>query len=248
MRKLYILLLLFIFLMKPAFAARPLLTDDSEPVANGKILIESGFIDQKNKELDYSSYLTTSIKYGISNSMDIGIDIPYLNLKKNDADPVAGFSDFVIKSKINILSPEDYFIGIALCLGTKLSNSSYEKGFGSGNADYFANIIFTKLFGDHKLHFNIGYTLVGDIPSQDFNNLVNYDLALEYKLIETIYLVGEITGSNHANRLIYSHPLLAILGANWKISPTFTLDIGYGFGLNDASLKNYSTMGVTIGI
>ncbi|MFA5879176.1 MAG: transporter [Candidatus Margulisiibacteriota bacterium] len=247
MRKILFLLILII-LAKPALACRPLLTDDSAPVRNGKIQIESGLISSYQRYIDYDSIILNSIKYGISNSIDFGIDVGYENLQIVDFDPVAGFTDLVFKSKINILTPENNFVGISALIGTKINSADYEKFLGSGSTNYFANLIFTKLFGDHKLHLNVGYALIGDSPDEDFLDMLNYDLAFEYKLVETVCLVGEIVGTTNPHRYLYSQILLANLGANWQLSPTFVLDIGYGVGLNNTSLKNYFTTGVTINL
>lgn len=75
MKSVYILILFLLANSLPAFAARPLSTDDATTVDKSHFELECGFEYQDKTDDEYN--WTTTLKYGLSENLDIGPEIPY---------------------------------------------------------------------------------------------------------------------------------------------------------------------------
>jgi hypothetical protein len=228
-----------------AWACRPLTVDDCPPTEKGKIGIESGFSSFKSANYDSNVSEVTSLKYGILDNMDIGIDLPYLNYTQTGAQNVSGLGDATVKAKIKIIPSENNFAGLSFTAGAKLSNGDASKGLGTGVTDYSINSILTKELDKLALHFNLGYTLIGQPAGQTLNNVLNYGCAFESPIIADVTLLGEIYGSTNSDPASNINPLTATLGANKEVIPGLTADAGVSVGLNDAAPQNIIMVGLT---
>ncbi len=244
-RSLLLLLFINVLLYSSAWACRPLTVDDCPPIEKGKIGIESGISSLKIS--DYVSNLTevTSVKYGIFNNIDVGVDLPYLNFTQNGAPNISGLGDAIVKTKINVVPSEDHFAGLSFTAGAKLSNGDANKGLGSGATDYSINSILTKELDKLSMHLNLGYTMIGQIAGQSLRNVLNYGCAFEAPFIADATLLGEIYGFTNSDPASDLNPLTATLGANKKVISGLTADAGFSVGLNDAAPQNVFMIGLT---
>ena len=225
----------------PAFAARPLNTDDAGTVDQGKFEIEAGVEVEKAKNVDETSTgLAVQVKYGILENLDAGIEIPYAA-----SDP-SGIGDATLKGKINFVEETESAPAISLGIDIKLANGDKDQGLGTGYMDYGINGILSKEMGPVTGHANLGYTIVGIEEGGDSENVISYGIAVEYPVNDAVNIVGEIFGSSVANAS--TNPLDAQIGANWALNDMATLDGGLDFGLSDASPEYKATVGITLTI
>ena len=227
-------LLFFLTLGSSAFAARPLSVDDAATVDRGSWEIEEGYeLDQPRNGGDSSGNFGTSVKYGLLNNLDVGIEFPY-----SASDP-SGVGDAVVKGKLALTDK------LALGINVKLTNADADSGLGSGYADYGLNGIFTTQLGAAETSLNVGYTVVGqDGGASPDTNELSYGAAVVYPLSEKANFMGEICGSSVPSQA--PDPLDALLGINFGFNDLFTIDGGISLGLTDASSKYRATVGSTL--
>jgi len=237
--------LMFILFCGTVWACRPLTVDDCPPIDKGKIGIETGISSLKAPDYDSNLTEVTSIKYGLLNNVDIGIDLPYLNYTLTGAQNVAGLGDATIKTKINLIPLENNFAGLSVTAGAKFGSGDANKGLGSGTTDYVINSIFTKESNKIKMHLNFGYTMIGQVAGKTLRNVVNYGWAFELPMFADLNLLGEVYGSTNPDPTSDLNPLVATVGANKEVFSGLTADAGLSVGLNDAAAQNIFMIGLT---
>ncbi|MFA4967796.1 MAG: transporter, partial [Candidatus Margulisiibacteriota bacterium] len=227
----FLFLMIIIISYIPAWACLPLTVDDCPPTEKGKVGIETGYSSIKLSNYDGNMTAVTSIKYGLINNVDVGIDLPYLNYTQTGAQNVSGLADATVKTKINIIPLEDHFSGLSLTAGAKLSNGDANKGLGSGATDYSINSILTKELNKLTMHLNLGYTMIGQVAGQTLRNVMNYGWAFESPMLAGINLLGEVYGSTNPDPTADLNPLAATIGANKEVFSGLTADAGLSVGL-----------------
>ncbi len=91
------------------------------------------------------------------------------------------FTDSVVYVKYRIWGEGNYYPAFTLKPQVKIPTADEKKGLGSGKTDSGLTAVFSKSFVDVNLHFNIGYTLIGEKGATDELNL---GLAGEYEVMK----------------------------------------------------------------
>ena len=225
------------FVGSPAHAARPLITDDFYTVAEGGYELEAGYTATENQDC-YINSAGLSFKRGILSNFDLGIEVPYTIFASSGV--VAGLNDIYLHAKYCFLktSADD---GLTARLDYKFNNGNVSHGLGSGDNDYWLVLIASKIFGQTKTHYNLGYVNVGYNAGRLEDDYVAYSAALEYPAFgEQGDLVAELVG----NTSLVPNPLFVQLGGRGVLVEGFKLDAGYSVGLKENSIKNAFTAGI----
>jgi len=69
---------------------------------------------------------------------------------------------------------------------------------GTGQIDYTAYFIISKLIGPVDIHLNAGYTVLGPIPGVTLHNQFDYAAAFEWYINKRFNFVGEVIGNTAA--------------------------------------------------
>lgn len=239
---LFVILALFASSL-PIYACRPLVVDDCPVTEKSIVSIETGISSVRGSSIDGNANETTSLKYGIFNNADIGIDIPYQFLKQDNS-YINGIGDITIKSKINIVDYVKEWAGLSFVLGSKLANGDSEKGLGAGSVDYIVNTIATKALGLGLIHTNLGYTFTDD---KTIRNTWQYGCSFDYPLLSDMHLMGELVGNTNPDISADGDFLATQIGINKSISG-IVFDVGVSFGFGKASPANVYSLGLTMGI
>jgi cobalt/nickel transport protein len=104
---LFLILPSFLLCSTPAFAARPLTTEDAWTVEKGKFQLEGGFdaLRQDNHDMEYTPSLI--LTYGLLEQMDAGIGSGYLFLNPKEGDKESGFADTDLKAKYRLIDEKE---------------------------------------------------------------------------------------------------------------------------------------------
>jgi hypothetical protein len=246
-RNLLFLLLLIpliqILYLSHASAGRPLSTDDAFTVEKGKFQIEMGFdvTRQDNHDREISPSMTLS--YGLLERMDLGIGSGYLFLHPKEGKNENGLGDTELKLKYRLLDEKDWIPAFALSGKLKIPTASKSKGLGSGREDFGINAIATKNLGKRfLLHFNLGYTFIGE---NHVDNELNYSLGCQFILTEKWALVGEIVRVNNLNGQTNDDPFSGLFGTYYLITDNIVWDGGVEIGMNRAAPDFRITAGLT---
>ncbi|MBN3033493.1 MAG: hypothetical protein JW873_05295 [Candidatus Saganbacteria bacterium] len=236
MRKGFLLsLALTLALVLPAWAARPLVTDDFGTVDPGKYELETGYsaVTPKAAGSTTSNNYGVSFKRGFTSCFDLGIEAPY------SATNPTGLGDAVLHAKYKALTiGEDE--GLTARLDVKLTNGDSASGLGTGYTDYTLMAIYSKPIAGFKTHYNLSYTLVGVPSGAPEANITGYSAALEKELTAGIDAVGEYYGTTMPG--VSSNNVQ--VGGRWQALEAVRFDAGYSLALDDNS-DNVATVGLT---
>ena len=123
-----------------AFATHPLITDDAGTIGAGKTQLEVNGEYGHEKE-DGVTIETTqgaaSLSYGLNESMDLVIGLPYQHVRATDDTTIMtdnGFSDTSLEVKWRFYEHDD--LSLAIKPGITLPTGDDEAGFGAGKVSY----------------------------------------------------------------------------------------------------------------
>jgi hypothetical protein len=231
-------------------AGRPLVVDDADPVERGRVEVEFGI------ELETDANVKTwgaplTIAPGITDWLEVGIGTAALYVDDEEASPqrVAGVGDVVIGAKARFaILPFDIKLAIAPFL--KIPAADEDRGLGSGELDGGGTLIVTKEFSEErKLHFNVGYTFVGDVPEEQLKDVLFIGIAGETSIPglieERLQVVVEFFGTTKETADDRGD-FQGRLGVRYLLVEDLVLDGAIGRSLTShPAVEFFSTVGLT---
>jgi cobalt/nickel transport protein len=225
------------------YAARPLTTDDAWTVERGTFQLEFGFDASRQDNHDRELNPSLTLTYGLLDNIDLGLGSGIIFLNPKEGEQENGFADTELKTKIRLFDEKHWIPAFAISGILKIPTASTSKGLGSGQTDFGMNAIVTKNLSKRVvLHFNLGYTLIGE---DHVDNELNYSVAGQLVLTDKCAMVGEITGGNNLNGQKGDDPLSALVGAYYLIRDDLVWDTGLEIGMSKAAPDFRITTGVT---
>jgi len=235
---LFFVFLLLLCVSHSVEAGRPLNTDDAGVVTPKTLEVEFAYehVNSVDNENNLSLVLTT----GLFDSLDVGVEIPYQFIDVNNSDNQNGVSDISLTTKWNVYSDEDLF-DATLSFNYKSDNGNDEMSLGTGEREYTILAIISKEISDVAIHFNLGPTIVlnGD-------DVINYNIASQWSVAETLSLAGELFGSHNFQDGFDDNSLSTLFGFIYEFNEKVVCDLGFTFGISDADPDFKVTTGVTI--
>jgi hypothetical protein len=216
--------LIALFPFSAAFAQqRPLVTEDPETIGAGRLLLESGldlewdvFYPVSGLSGDRFAVPTIGVSIGVSSIAEIQIDggfyqrlsvtdretAPLSGVLDFDDDDTSDVEDFVLATKVRLVSESGARPALGLRVATKLPNASNESGLGHDLTDFFASLLIGKTVRSVRVVGNAGVAILGDptsdVPEQ--NDLMTYGVSIARAMTTAAELVGEVNGrANFAN-------------------------------------------------
>jgi len=236
--------LLSLLFLSPAFAGRPLTTDDAYTIEKGKFQVETGFDYLRSDNHDREFAPTLTLSYGVLERMDIGVGSAYLFVHPDEGKNENGFGDSALKIKYRLVDQKDWIPSFAISGTLIIPTASESKGLGSGKTDFNINTIFTwNLSKRWQLYGNAGYTFIREHGA---DNEFNYSIAGQFLLSDKWALVGEIVGVNNFNGGKGDDPLSGLLGVQYLMTDSVVWDAGVEMGMNKAAPDFRITAGFTL--
>lgn len=248
-----------LIITEAAFAAHPLITDDSG--TNGK----GNFQFELNSEFGYDkessdgitvkergTEVKTSLSYGITDSADIIAGLPYQwNRTEEDGTLISeenGISDMSVELKWRFYEQDG--LSFALKPGLTLPTGSEDKGLGAGRVCYSLFFITSKKFDSSAVHINAGYLrneykLETDKTSQR-KDLWHFSVAGTYEIVENLQLIANIGIEKNSDINSKIDPAFALAGLIWSVTKNFDLDMGFKMGLNQSETDYAILTGLTL--
>lgn len=238
-----------------AFAAHPLITDDTGTQGKGKFQLEINSEFTKEKEQQYNpdeakwetkketgGELATIISYGIMDNLDIVLGLPY-QWKKTRIDGVVttdateqgdGISDMSLEVKWRFYEKDG--LSFALKPGITFPTGDENKGLGNGKVSYGLIFITTKEIKPWAFHLNLGshhneYKLQAD-KDANRKDLWHASLASEVEVVKDLKAVANIGIERNPDKTSNTHPAFILGGLIYSISESIAVDAGIRAGLN----------------
>jgi len=232
-------------LAETAFAAHPLITDDTGTQGMGKSQIEVNgeFSTDKEKEEgitkeEREGELASIVSYGLVENTDIVLGIPYQSIKiKENGDVISGedgMGDVSLEIKWRFYEKEG--ASFALKPGITLPTGDEDKGLGNGRASYSLVFITSGEIDAWAFHFNLGY-LRNEYKREEDKDANRKDLwhvsfASSVAVAKDLQIVTNIGTERNPDRDSNTHPAFILGGAIYSITENFDIDLGIKAGLN----------------
>ncbi len=226
----------------PAFAARPLLTEDSGTVDKGAFELELGFDYLRDHNRDQFYIPSAQLKYGPMEKMEVAATIGYIFNDVHEGELLDGWSDTFVYLKYQLWDEGETYPAFTMKPLIKFSTATWKKVQGSGETDYALGAVFSKSFSNLKLHFDAFYFWVGE---KDKTDILSTGLAAEYDLQKGWTAVGEIRYLENFNADRKDDPIFVNLGLKKKYGPA-VFDTAFHIGLNSAAQDYGFTVGLTL--
>lgn len=208
---------------------RPLLTDDVDITPSGSLQISAGVDFTQNEKFplsglkgDLTRVGNINVRLGVNSNVEIEVEgtlqnylsvnsrstsaIP-LNIANNSSND---FGDFIVSTKIKLLSETKRRPSIATKTSIQLPNSDQSRGIGTNQINYFGKLIIGKHFGKTysnkqrqvNVFGNIGIGLM-TAPTQLFtqNDIFLYGLGSVVRVNKNINIVGDISGRQNTRKV-----------------------------------------------
>ncbi len=228
-------------LTETCYAAHPLITDDAGTQGKRKAQLEFtgeyGHDSENGVTTDSLVFpLTPVLSYGITDSTDIVLGIPFERIKTRKTDGSktdSGVSDMSVQGKWRFY--DKHGLSFALKPGITLPTGNENKGLGNGKLSYSAFFIVTKEIAPWAFYFNIGYfrneyKLRTD---QDANrkNIWHISLASQRDIVKGLKAVANIGIERNPDKTSSSAPAFLLGGLIYSITEDIDIDAGVKYGL-----------------
>src|SRR3990172_3937253 len=238
-----------------AFAAHPLITDDTGTQGKGKILFE--FIgeyghDKEDGETTKSLEIPTVpfFSYGVTDAIDLVLGLPYQRIETETAGAttrVKGISDASVEVKWRFYEKDG--LSFAVKPGISLPTGDEEKGLGSGKVSYSTFLITTKEVAPWAFHFNVGYVrneykLQAD-EEANRKDIWHVSLASQVEVVKDLDLVANIRMERNLDKTSDTHPAFILGGLIYSVSENLDIDLGVKGGLNKTETDYSVLAGIT---
>jgi len=223
-----------------AFAAHPLITDDTGTQGKGKFQLEvnSEFNYDKEAKEGITTEATggavaTALSYGITDNIDVVLGIPYQWFKvKEDGEVTSkenGISDMSLELKWRFFEKDG--LSLALKPGITLPTGDDKKGLGTGRATYGLYFITTKEIEPWAFHLNLGYVR-NENKADERKDIWYASLAGEVEVVKNLKVVANIGVKRNPDDASNTHPAFILGGLIYSLSENFDIDFGIKGGLN----------------
>jgi len=213
-------------------AGRPLVVDDAWAVEPGVVEFEAG-VAYLRTDTPHSYDIPLALTAGVLPDLEVGIgfggviEVREDVLSFHQAD--GGLGDLTAGLKWNPLSADRWFADHALAFGVKFPTAN--GNWGTGQTDFDLTYIASRMLSElWSVHFNVGYTWIGDTDEMRLEDVFHAGLAAGWLVQERIELVGEVYTGVPIGRE-WDSGLSLGGGVRWNVFGACTLDAYLGSGL-----------------
>lgn len=242
-----------------AFAAHPLITDDTGTQGKGRLQIEVNAEYAKDKETadgvtvkETGTEAALTFSWGVTEETDFVIGIPRQSfILKEDGAQVAsesGVSDLSLELKYRFY--EKNGLSLAVKPGVSMPTGDEEIGLGTGKVCYGIMFITTKEAGSWTIHGNAGYN-INEFKLQadrDANRrgIWHVSAAAEYEVVKDLKAVANLGIEQKSEKGTGTDPAFLIGGLIYALSENFDVDAGIKLGLNRAETDTTVLAGIAM--
>lgn len=246
----------FIFFMITTIclAAIPLVTEDAGTQGKGNFQLEILGIYSKNKECkdekipcneSQQAGVEGVITYGITDTVDIELSVPYLFLRFNEGETIEktdGLSDAAIEMKWRFFEKDS--LSFAIKPGISLPVGNEDKGLGSGRTAYYLHLIISKEWGPWSFYSDLAY-MRNENKNDESNNIWHASLAVTCEIIKSLKIVGDFGVKTYEDKSSIVPPAYILGGVIFSPVESFDIGLGVKTGLNKSETDISVRGGIT---
>ncbi len=232
-----------------AQAARPFVATERGPTLDhGVSRFEVGVESARFSSQTTRYTLMTELTYGLLNNLNFKVQAPYVFVS-GPGGTQGEVGDVTLRPKILFVKGREAnplsLAGEMVMKFPGCDESGAARSVSpacTGEADLGFMGIATKEFLPLTVHFNLGYTFVGNAPGQAYDNVLSYALAFEYDtILPAIAVVAELAGETNRDPTVAEDPLTVLLGVVYRVNRRVSLDSSLVTGLTSPS-PGYATL------
>ncbi|MFH1969237.1 MAG: transporter [Verrucomicrobiota bacterium] len=236
-----------------AFAGRPLIIDDADPLDFKKFKAEGGTWYEKDSGCKHWDF-PFGVAAGIFPSLELGAGFGGQFEERTEIDETigeecthseSGIGDLTLVAKWQFWGESTWLPRQAIVPAVKFPTSDKDKGLGSGKTDYDLTWIASKSFDEKAgAHINLGYSWIGEPADEDAGDILHYGLALDYRIVDALQWVGEVFAEKE---LRSGTDTIVMFNTGLRLSPAegLTFDIAAGSRLAGDAPDLIATAGLT---
>lgn len=229
----------------PAFAAHPLITDDTGTQGQGKFQLEvNGEYGRDRENLDGVETIESSagieavLSGGLTDTVDLVVAVPWAWSRVKEDGVVSsnedGLSDVGLELKWRFLEYKGF--SLAVKPGLTFPTGNENRGLGNGKLSYGATMIASQELDPVTLHLNLAYThneFKLDLDKEsNRRDIWHASLAATYQALEDLQLVANIGMESNGDSGSHTWPAFVLGGAIYSLTENLDLDLGVKGGLN----------------
>ena len=241
--RLMTLALAIIVTAAPAWAGRPLTTEDTGTLDPGVVELEVG-LDYVRTRAEDAVFFPGPLAFNIGILPRLEATVATLALVVDPADGPsrAGVGDSAVRLKYRLVDETERMPALMAAVAARLPTGDPDRGLGERGVDVQALAIASKTVGPVTLTMNAGYLFATHDRDGD---AVDVNASVEAVVTRAWSLVGEVvselaTTSRAADRVVLRAGTVYALGARVR------LDAAAAFGVTRASPDVVLTFGITI--
>ena len=234
-------LMLGVVLCAPAWAGRPLETEDIEIVAPGAVELELSIDYERGGDGRSVSPGGPTLNIGLLPRLEGLVSVPFIVTDPADGPSHAGFGDMIVGLKYRLLDETPDRPGVVAAVAARLPTGSERRGLGEEGADVQALAVVGKDVGPLKLMVNAGYTFVTRDRRLD---VVNLNASAEVEVTDAWSIVGEIVTQVATSRAQDDQVVLR-MGTIYAVREWLKLDGAVGVGVTRGTPDLLLTVGLT---
>ncbi|MCE5193914.1 MAG: transporter [Nitrospiraceae bacterium] len=231
-----------------AFALYPLVTDDTGVQGKGNTQVEFCSEYSKKEEdgvKEKSFALSTTIAYGLNNSMDLIIGVPFQNIRTKTSDSVSsedGLLDILLELKWKFHDKDG--LSFALKPSITLPSGDKKRGLGNGRATYGIYFITTKEIDPLAFHFNLQYKK-NENKTDSKLDIWNASIGSEYRATEKLKFCADAGVSTNESKDSTKAVSYVLGGLIYSILKDMDIETGYKHGLTKPADDRAFLAGIT---
>ncbi len=236
-----------------AFAARPLIIDDADPLEFKDFKIEGGGWYAKNSGCKHGN-VPLAAGCGIIPALELGVGFGGQFEERTEIDEASGsentctetgVGDLMVNVKWRVFKETAWLPRQAIVPAVKFPTSDKDKGLGSGKVDYDLTWIGSKSFCEKMGgHINVGYSWIGEPADENVGDIFHYGLALDYQIIDPLQWVGEVYAEDELRRGVNT-VVMFNTGLRYSIRDSLVADIAAGSRIAGDAPDLIATAGLT---
>lgn len=259
MKRLFVLVVCLVGLAaRTAFAAHPLITDDTGTQGRGRLQLEflGAYATDKEggvRSRGYEAPTTPFLSYGLTDGVDVVLGLPYAAVRTEEAGGTTaarGVTDLSVELKVRFYEKDG--LSLAVKPGLSLPTGDEEQGLGNGKTSYGAFLIATKKLESWAFHLNLGYArneykLQAD-KDANHSDIWHVSLATQREVAQDLNVVANIGKERNADRRSNRDPAFALAGLIYAVTENLDIDLGYKAGLNKPEADATVLLGITLSL
>ncbi len=231
-----------------AFAAHPLITDDTGTQGKGRFQLEfNGAYGYENESgvTEDMILLATALTYGIGDNSDVILGIPYQFIRIKDSESTTrydGISDVSIDLKWRFYEKDG--LSLAIKPGITLPTGDKERRLGAGRTTFGLFFIATREMKPWAFHLTLGYKR-NENNINERKDLWHASLAGEIGILKNFKAVANIGVARNSEEESTTHPAFILGGFIYSLNEQLDVDSGVKAGLNKAEVDTVLLVGLT---